>query len=431
MIQRHKMSRVFGANPRPRILLEAIPEELHQQFVDVFPTVATVEDRSEVDQVEFDVLVTTQSALGADKHLYVIVFGAESGGPMNIIDSTRSGTTLVYAQWIGSSKGREFHVPIDRPAILRRFIETRLIPILRSKRENLVIGQIFGSPSTLTPFVATARGEVLAGSFSRASGFECWALPIEAVPHAAECAAVAVELWRDQDQTRFPRPVEDWTVEARWQSVTEEAVRRDLAELRRARDHVLEKFRTDEQLLEAKLQEARALAETDDRVLLTTQGDELVRAVKRALEVFGFEVQYMDDVWPAGDRREDLRVSVAGDPAWTNITEVRGYVRGAELNDLLRIGRFRSRFARDEGSLPSSSWYIANEFIGQDPGTRPMVLQSNDQEVDTFGEDDGLILSSVTLFDMLMDWNRGALTSDEARRILRESRGRLSYERRT
>jgi hypothetical protein len=65
-------------------------------------------------------------------------------------------------------------------------------------------------------------------------------------------------------------------------------------------------------------------------------------------------------------------------------------VKGAELNDLLRLGRFRRRYVQDEGDLPSCSWYIAKDFISDDPAKRPRVLQANNNEVETFGEDEGL-----------------------------------------
>jgi hypothetical protein len=86
---------------------------------------------------------------------------------------------------------------------------------------------------------------------------------------------------------------------------------------------------------------------------------------------------------------------------------------------------------QDEGKVPSSTWYVANELIATDPGSRPAVLRSNDKEVDTFGKDDGLAIGTVTLFDMLMDLRRGLLSQSDAQRLLRESRGRLVYKRRS
>ena len=247
----------------------------------------------------------------------------------------------------------------------------------------------------------------------------------------AECAAIAVGLWRQQDLIRFPEPTRDWAKQSRWQTLEEESCARELEDLRANRQLMLARFQEEENTLTARMHEAGSQADAGERLLLTAQSDELVRAVQRCLEEFGFECQYMDDVWAAGDRREDLRIRLPADSAWITIAEVRGYTKGAELKDLLRMGRFRTRYVQDEHSLPSGSWYIVNEFISQDPAARPRVLQSNDKEVETFGEDDGLGIGSVPLFEMLMDFRRGLLTQDEVQHLLRDSRGRLNYDARS
>jgi hypothetical protein len=423
------MSRVFGANPRPRILLEQVPEELHERFRKEFPTVKAVTLRSEVDQAEFDVLVTAVSPQDADLHLFVIVFG-EPRGEQTWIERVQSGQASFPIVWLGTSKGHEFHVPTSNDAALQRFVQARLVPIADRRAENFVMGVNLGAPQVVTPFIATARGEVLAGRYQRLSGTECWVFPYDLIEHAVECLAVAVPLWRDQDLMRFPYPVEDWAKGQRWQTIQEEDLTRQLHELARKREEVQQELASQETTLKSTFADARTHADADERQLLTAQGDPLVRAVERCFKEFGFDAKYMDEIWKPGDRREDLRVSLESDPTWTNITEVRGYTRGAELNDLLRIGRFRTRYMKDEDKVPSSAWYVANELIATDPGSRPSVLAANEKEVETFGEDDGLAIGTVTLFDMLMDLRRGLLDPEEAQELLRESRGRLDYVRR-
>jgi len=425
------MGRIFGASPRPRVLIQDIPEDFHQGYRDRFPTVVAVQNLSDVDQAEFDMLVTTWSALRAEEHLCAIVFS----GPrvaFSSIDETASGNVHFSIAWKGESKAREFHVPTDLPEEVRRFVQERLIPVVRSKPANPILSEMsLGlTAPIITPFLQSARGEVLAGRFRRLSGVECWAFPKEMVDFGAECSAIAVGLWRLQDSSRFPETTPDWTQQSRWQTAEEEERAKELIAVRERRAKMLASLQAEEETLEVRLRDVRSRVDVNERLLLTAQGDELVRMVARCLEEFGFETQYMDDLWKPGDRREDLRIRLGIDPDWITIAEVRGFAKGAEQNDLLRIGRFRTRYVRDERILPSGSWYIANEFINQDPAGRPRILQSNDKEVETFGEDDGLAIGTVTLFDMLMDLRGGRLTHDEAQRLLRDGRGRLTYQRR-
>src|SRR6266567_2575177 len=197
------MSRVFGANPRPRILLERIPAELHDQFRTRFPTVRAVSWRAEVDQAEFDVLVTSLSPDGADAHLFVIAFW-EPISVNKVIERVQVGQTNFPILWLGMSRGHEFHVPKSLDEAIQRFMHNHVIPIVDQKAENRVMGENFGGSPVVTPFLNTARGEVLAGRFRRISGSECWVFPSAALERSVECLEVAVNLWRLQDLSRFP-----------------------------------------------------------------------------------------------------------------------------------------------------------------------------------------------------------------------------------
>jgi hypothetical protein len=308
-----------------------------------------------------------------------------------------------------------------------RFIQERLLPLASGRSTNPVLAVVEG-PSPLSPFLQTVRGDVLAARYPRSGGVDGWVFPPELVEYGAECTSIAVERWRKDAPERFPPRVEDWTKQPRWQTASEELCTKELNELNEKRAQMLAKFRDEEVALETRLQEVRTTADAGERLLLTAQGDELVKTVQRCLEEFGFQVQYMDDVWKAGDRLEDLRVRLPADPDWIAIAEVRGYKNGAAMSDLVRlIGRFRSRYLREVGTLPSCSWYIANAYIPKDPAERPPILHTNDAEVEAYGEDDTLIVSTVSLYEMLMDHQRGFLTTEEARGRLRESRGRLKY----
>lgn len=419
------MNRVYGVSPRPRLLLHNVPEEFHTSYQERFPTVRAVEDLTEVDQREFDVVVTTWNAYHLEDHLRSIVFGPRSGGGRSIAPVEPSPGESHVVEWIGVSMAREFEVPYQCPPALRSFIEKRLIPVASAKNGNPLLAR--DSPAYMTPFVVSGRGEVLAASVWRRVGIECWILPAEMVEFGAECTAIAVGIWRGQEPLRFPEPEGSWSRHPRWQTEREKSITHALAELRDRRQQTLDALAHEEDGLVAELTAAESGADAAERKLLTAQGDDLVRAVEQCFRAFGLDVRYMDDKWPVGDRLEDLRVRVPG-RSWV-LVEIRGYKGGAELNDLLRLNRFRSRYVKDEKKMPDANWYVANQFAGQDPASRPEVLHSNSAEIVTFGEDDGLAISTVTLFDMLMDLREGILSEGEAQRLLLDSRGRLTYAR--
>src|SRR5712692_4668423 len=155
------MKRVYGARPRPRVLLEGVPDEFHQGYRDRFPTVEAVGHRSEVDQAEFDLLVTTETAHRAEDHLRVIIFSGPTELPIpDVVDvaASRSGDVRFNVEWLGSSKAHEFHVPAEWPPEVSRFIQDRLIPIVTRKETNPVLKQRTQALSVISPFLETARG---------------------------------------------------------------------------------------------------------------------------------------------------------------------------------------------------------------------------------------------------------------------------------
>lgn len=207
----------------------------------------------------------------------------------------------------------------------------------------------------------------------------------------------------------------------------EQAIRQDLQRHRESSAQTLADLADREEQLEQEV--ARLLAGTDERErsLLTTQGDELVAIVGVALRDLGFEVEEMDPVWPAGQRREDLRVSDSDDLTWVAIVEVRGYTGGGQVNDLLRIGRFQNRYLQDEGAEPTRSWYIVNQFKDLDPDERPALLASSPDEVATFAESGGLAVDTRTLFTVWMEVRYEQISRERARATLRAATGVLVY----
>jgi hypothetical protein len=155
----------------------------------------------------------------------------------------------------------------------------------------------------------------------------------------------------------------------------------------------------------------------------------LVAEVIATASELGFRVVDVDEeISKEGDRREDLRIIDPDDAEWTALAEVRGYTKGAQLNDLLRLARFVSRYIRDESREPDAVWYVVNHFLGMNPSLRPAPLESNVAEVETFGEGGGLVIDTRDLFRLRMRVRRGETTPAEARALLRGARRRLELK---
>ncbi len=274
-------------------------------------------------------------------------------------------------------------------------------------------------------FLETTEPVPLAGRFRRAGDeAELWWLP--AGINVVAWVQAAVEQWSNVDPSRFRPLIENWKRSVEWETPRETAARCALVDLESERDDFLTRMQGRIQAQELELEQARSEGDASERRLLTEQKDELVEAVITALEAFGFAVQNMDLVWPENDRREDLRVTTVDVPDWVVLVEVRGYGKGAQLSDLIRItARFLPRYEREVGALPSAVWYVANHSLRQDTSLRGRILQGNDAEISEFesGEAPGLVLDTSALLRLWLRLQRGELSAGEARDRLVGARG--------
>ena len=108
--------------------------------------------------------------------------------------------------------------------------------------------------------------------------------------------------------------------------------------------------------------------------------------------------------------------------------EVRGYRRGAQVRDLLRIQRFRTRYLKDNDKDADRLWYVVNQFCEGDPENRPTVLASNEAELEAFAEDNGLAIDTTHLFQLWMAVREDRLAAEEARSRLMQAQGRFTFD---
>jgi len=273
--------------------------------------------------------------------------------------------------------------------------------------------------------VRDADGYMIAGAFERGGGGWCWALP-HIPEHPELWLAAALENWHKITPDRIPA-LPGWRSRPTWATREEVTVRANLALLREEQARVSAELAQREAELIAAETVATAAADAGPRRLLTAQGDELVGAVIDALTALGFEVQNVDDDTDASGtpKVEDLRLTDPDDPAWTNITEVRGYKGGAQLGDFQRLARFANLYQVRTGKLPTSRWYIVNQFFHHDPDTRRPPLAGSDDDVVVFAEDGGLVVDTRDLFQLVRRIERGTTAPAAALALLRGSGGVL------
>jgi hypothetical protein len=272
----------------------------------------------------------------------------------------------------------------------------------------------------------SADGNMIAGAFERSGSGWCWALPY--VPQNPELwLAAALSDWHERTPEKVPA-LPGWRARAAWATPREATVRADLAVLRGERERLLADLDARESALRSAETAAIAAADAGPRRLLTAQGAKLVDAVTDALETLGYAVENVDneDTGVSGQPKvEDLRVNDPDEPGRTNITEVRGYIGGAKVSDLQRIARFAALQVVRTGVLPTTRWYVVNQFLNTDPDTRRRPLAGSEDDLSVFAEDGGLVIDTRDLFLLARRVDDGEMSTATARLLLRRAAGAL------
>lgn len=431
--------------PRPRAVLEALSDDLGQAIEGVFPYEDVADPDTELHDADWDVLITAADTLRRSPSLFTIAFDmwmvtdvqcwppeAERTADMKAVAARQQ------IRAVGPSPARDLVVPDGLASDIERLVRSDLIPGFDNGQPKTALqvqerdpGGFTGRGSHpewfLDPFLFASDGSILAGRVrlrdSNGLEAECWLLP-SWVANPRGWVRAAWRAWHEAYPARIPAPP-DWSDSETWHTPEEANIAAKVREVLDEKRRLLADLAERADTLAKDFVKAREAAEAGPRRVLSAQGDDLVTAVQAVLEDLGFEVQNMDLTRVEGDRREDLRVRDAND--YEAIVEVRGYKGGAQSNDLLRIGRFEALYALETGHLPSARWYIANELLNQDPGTRPTVLlASKPDDVRDFGENSGALISSVALYRLWQETMSGEIDKDEARRMLRDSRGHFT-----
>jgi hypothetical protein len=430
--------RTYNNKPRPRVLLEDIDESIAERIRSLVPTSMPVSENEPVYGNEFDVLITSVTRVRRDQHMHVVAFGSTLLGSVQPPEGETYSVPPAMALESSASLATEIYVPDDIKGELGALVQNLLVPFFIDKKWKpalRVTGVVPQHNSAFPiasgrdviqwcrPFVVAGDGSVLAASFKRLDGGQLWALPRDC-PDPEAWVAIALKEFRELDPERVPA-LPAWWENTEWATTDQRTTRELISRLESERERIVRKL--DQQLMNAREDVVRADEAAIKGVtrLLTEDGDGLVSAVKAALERFGFEVDDMDEHFQEGRRREDLRVRDPSFAGWEALVEVKGYSRGASVNDLARITRWAMLYSADnQGHLPDAQWHIVNAFRGLDPAIRPQIIPDDDDLRD-FTTDGGLLVDTRQIFKLLRDVDEGRIDSTGLRARLRNTCGRL------
>jgi len=422
--------------PHPRVLFEDIPDDLYKELAPLVGTSKRIENDDPVHASDWDLVVTFAWDAGArEVSLHMLSFGAHTLDPVQrggrAVSLNRSNTTRARGGAVAHG------VPAPLAGLLRRTVIENIGPEEKETwglfwgyhfddRDDALTDDLGGA---CVPLVHVGRERyVYALRRERSQDHDpptlCWALPPETTGQREWLLHVLGEL-RVHDPHRFPSDPE-WQTHEVWATpALREAMRRRAvfeaewvaaqAEFDRRRGELTAEIDT----------EAEAAAGGMWR-LLTSQGDDLVGAVADCLRDLGFTVQDMDDHHDevTGARLEDLRVTDLDEPGWECLGEVKGYTKGARVNDVPQVTMRPSvNYAAERGHPPSSVWHIVNTFLDTDPSARPPSVPA-DSDLQPLTDANGALIDTRDLFGAWRDVIEGRVGAGDVRGSLREARTR-------
>lgn len=424
--------------PHPRVLFEDVSNEL---FSELAPLVGTAKQISHDDPIhasDWDLLVTCAYDAGVrDLNLHVLSFGAERLDPV-----VRGGSGAVLARLnITYARGADVAhgTPPELSQLLQRTVLSQEFPEEKNTWsvpwagyywavndpawQNETTGDLGGA---CVPLLHVGQEQFVYALHRRRSVEEgskslCWALPDETVGHR-EWLLHILQVLREHEPARFPSdPL--WQTREDWASPEVASTMRRIATLDAAHEAAQAEY---ENVRSGLLERLESEVEASNRGvwrLLTAQGTNLVEAVAVVLTELGFVVSDMDEHHDAktGAKLEDLRVRDAHVGGWECLVEVKGYAKGAKVNDVPQItGRPSVQYAAEKGQAPSTVWHIVNTFISTDPSGRPVAIPSN-IDLAPLTEADGALIDSRDLFLAWRAFRKGTCDADIIRRSLREA----------
>ncbi len=223
-------------------------------------------------------------------------------------------------------------------------------------------------------------------------------LPNTVFNQAAWVELIAL-IWAESDRERFTS-FGDWTRDPEWIVPEEEEIVERVKFIEAEKHKLVEQIDKELAELSLALAEKRLEVNQGRRRLITAQGDDLVQEVSEVFKEIGFDVEILDQELASNQsRREDIRLRIPRKSDWEAIVEVRGYARSVgQTADLQRLGRFATLYNKEKGRFPAKKIYVVNSELELPPSRRQEPLAPAKEDVETFAEDGGLVISTLDLF---------------------------------
>lgn len=419
---------VYNAQPRPRVLFEALPPDVAQELASLVPTAHIVKEREEVHETEYDLLVTCAVHAGTrGEHMHLLSFGS------TYLDAWRrdvGGAGYVLPERSNRTLASEAHIPATVDAEVRALLERTVVENVPSG-EKMTWTRLGSAESTALLELGKERYPyaLLRSRTLREGSARSLVLPSDTTDHRAWLVWFLRHLNKIDPDT-FPGDP-DWTRAPAWSTAGTLTVHDEFQKLHDERSKLLAEMEVKERAAASKLEDARAADKIGYQRLLTADGDELESAVQDVLTELGFTVQNMDghhdQVTKA--KLEDLRVGDPEDPEWIALVEIKGYTKGAKTNDVTQIlGRPMRAYILEAGKEPSTVWHIVNPERTVDPSTRKDAIP-NDLDLEGLSDAGGALIETRQLFLALRDVQRGKLDAPSVKLSLKNALTRWDYRK--
>lgn len=345
----------------------------------------------------------------------------------------------------------EITVPSGLKNPLRRLLETTVIPHIQEGEKRTwrvsagptsVLGQMPTNSDSkrsgdldgaCEPLLHLGRESFVYGFCRRRSSAQpaglIWILPPETREHTKWLKLFLQEV-SEVDSDSVPAATA-WATSSEWVPPALRNVVDSLKTLAEERERATAEFDAKEFRLERDLAELQSAAATGPQRLLTSDGQELVDAVRSALEDLGFSTQDMDDHHDekTGAKLEDLRVTDTKDPDWICLAEVKGYLKGAKVSDVPQVtARPVISFLKESGHEPSSVWHTVNIWRGSDPSTRGKAIDNDAVDLLPLTQAEGALIDTRDLFRAWRDAQDQPELAEKIRASLKNARTRWTYE---
>lgn len=398
-----------GTRPRPRVaLLGEFDPDIIENLTKLFPTLWIGEDALEIDPRELDLAIISPSFIGDTPRwlhqVHLIAFSKE----LFYLPSPLS----QFFMTLGLSTSTEEYILPDLPLNFERLREVDFSHLTSTKGWKLIkLTSNIVSDATKKANKEMLDGALIVDRHTKlpfASIFirEVTGLGVAWLPNEAFRIVPWVELicseWAKHDNIRFPN-FGDWTKNSQWMLPEEEDLVQQIDNLINEKKNISNEYNQKIGRLQENLIEKSAQINKGSRLLITSQGDELVGEVSKALSKLGFIVNKMDESISEGAQKlEDLRINDPNVKDWEAIVEVRGYSKsGGRTDDLSRLARFARRYEVENGKAPQKRIYIINGQIDLPPSQRQSPLVSAPEDVKEFAEQEGIIIWSLDLFQAI------------------------------